>query len=1116
MNAKLHKILIRVSKICLYGFIAQLSVYTFAFGVGAHSQSVNEIEVSLNVESSTTLQELIISIEEVTDFSFSFLDKEIEPSLYTIKTKVRNKSLGQVLSDVSRQTNLSFRRVNDRIYVRKRTRGSKAVTEVIDMDEIRVQGTVTDENNQALPGATIIEKGTSNGTVTDINGQFTMTVADESSTLIVTFVGFQSQEIVVGGRSRIDITMMPDVEALQEVVVVGYGTVEKEDVTGAITSVSGDDLNVTKENSALSALAGKAAGVDISFSDASPGGTTDVRIRGRSSLNFSNAPLVVIDGIPLSAINTSATGDGLDLNDINPNDIASMEVLKDASSTAIYGARGANGVILITTKRGQAGKAKVTYDAYYGISQPEEQFDMTNSDEYVALRLESLRAASEQNDGLDVGTVPVLSVSDLQQPLRAEAYAAGVDTDFQDILQGSGLQQNHQIGVSGGNENTRYNISLGYFDQEGIVKGADYNRYTLRTNLDLQAHERVKLGLSQQLSFSERNVVSTPMIEFMLRSTPLTTPYNEDGTPTTDPLADGLIWNPINDIDHLIDETKRLRYFANIFATVDILEGLTYTLNIGPDITFSRRNRFYGTLSTVSRGGLNRALKDQQTVSSITIENVLNYSKSLDNNHTINATLLGSVQEIQDERFGSEVRDIPSETQTFNNLGNAAEILGTSSSLTPESWVSYMARVNYDIAGKYLFTLTGRMDGSSKLAEGNKYGFFPSLAFGWRVIDEAFMVNSSLFSELKLRASYGSVGRNPIQPFASQGGIRRTEYSFSDQAAFGFRPFEIANPDLKWERTTTLDVGVDFGMANNRVSGSLDFYIGNTTDLLLERTIPITSGYSSVLQNVGETRNTGLELILSTVNIDNGSLKWYTDFNFSTNRSEIVSLFDSENDDIGNRWFIGEPLAVYFDREFAGIWQLNEADQAESFDRRPGDIRLADLNNDGVLNDDDRKIVGQLDPKWTAGFTSRLEYMGLDFTVAVYTRQGHTAESNFLGTHNTLFGRYSNAKVNYWTPENGSNEFPRPNANQERPLDSNVLEYIDASFWRVRNITLGYNFSESVISSIGLSGLRVYATAQNPILITATDIAGVDPDIAGANNILPSPRTYLFGLNVSF
>lgn len=984
----------------------------------------------------------------------------------------------------------------------------------------QVSGTVVDDLGNPLPGASIVEKGTTNGTQSDFDGNFSIELLDSNAVLVVSYIGFTSKEITVGSQTQINIQLEPDSSKLDEVVVVGYGSQRKSDVTGAITSVSGEDINQTKESNALSALAGKAAGVDISFDSNQPGSSPSILIRGRSSLNFSNQPLYVVDGIPVSG----------DLSDFNPNDIESIEVLKDASSAAVYGARGANGVVLITTKRGKVGKAQISYDSYYGFAEPFENVSLMNSDQWVAMRLESQRAASEQEQGLVPGSLPVPALAGGLEASQLEAFNAGINTNFQDLLFQSGQQQNHQIGISGGSEKVRYNVSFNYFQQEGIIKNSEYERFTMRANLDILATDKLKVGISQQISFSDRDDVNdNSTLAFIFSNSPLTRPFEADGvTPTTDPLGDGLIWNPLNDFveGNYVDSNKTFRYFANIFGTYQFNDNFKYTLNIGPELRFDRSNDFRGVGSSVNRGALNTAGKDTRATTSYTIENILNYNKTFNDIHTLDATFLFSAQDIQNDFTTIQVRDLPSESQTFNNLGDATDVLDRDSSLDTERWTSFMSRFNYSYKSKYLATLTGRYDGSSKLAAGNKWGFFPSGSLAWRVSQEDFLKDSETVSNLKLRLGYGTVGRNPIAPFATKGGLSRTEGSFGGNPAFGFLPSEIANPDLKWEITTTFDAGIDFGFANNRISGSIDYYVGNTSDLLLNRTIPITSGFNSILQNVGETKNTGVEVALSTVNVQTKDFTWTTDFNFSRNRSEIVSLLDGQGDDIGNGWFIGEQLSVFYDREFDGIWQTSETAQAASFQRIPGDIKLTDLNGDGVFNDDDRKIIGFQDPQWTGGLTSNMKYKGLDFSFSMYTRQGHTVRSQAFGNNNTLFGRYNNVNVDYWTPENGSNTIPRPNANQESPKDSGVLNYFDGSFVRVRNISLGYNFNKSFLESIGLQKLRFYVSAQNPFLFTSSDlIDGVDPDVANSDptdltrpggNYLPSPRTFLFGLSTTF
>ena len=974
--------------------------------------------------------------------------------------------------------------------------------------DVKISGTILDDQGQPLPGANVFQKGTVNGTQTDFDGKFSLTVSDLNATLTISFIGFTTQEVLVNGQTNFTISLVASAAALDEVVVVGYGTQKKSDVTGAITSVSGKALNETSESNALNALAGKAAGVQISVTNNNPGSSPSILVRGRSSLNFSNEPLLVIDGIPLEG----------NLSDVNSSDIASIEVLKDASSAAIYGARGANGVILITTKRGKSGKPSFNYSTYYAISNPGEDFDLLNSEQWVAMRLEAVRAAKDQKQGVPVGTNPIPSIESALEPLQLQAFQAGVDTDFQGLAFQSGLQINHQLGVTGGTEKLRYALSANYFKQEGILGPAQFERYSFRTNLDFDLTKKLKIGISQQVGFGLRG--DTDPISAIVQNSPLTPPFNEDGTPTTDPLSDGLVWNPLNnlDTDNKIDRTKNFRYFANIFASYKIFSDLKYTFSVQPQFETLRRTTFDGKLSAFGRGVRNKASKDISINTSFVIENVLDYKKVFNEVHSLDATFLYSFQNSERDFTTVGVSGLASDSQTFNNLSDGEVVDFRDSFLDTEDWTSFMARFNYAYKGKYLLTLTGRYDGSSKLSQGNKWGFFPSASVAWKISEEDFFKNQTLVSDLKLRFGYGQVGRNPISPFTSFGSLGRTEGSFGGNAAFGFTPLEIANPNLKWEKTKTFNVAIDFALMQNRISGSIDYYNNTTTDLLLNRLLPATSGFQSILQNIGETDGEGVDVTLSTIIINTGDFKWTTDFNYSVNSNTIVELSRGKLDDVGDQRFIGKPLSVFFDRVFDGIWQLDEVAEAASFGRRPGDIKLKDLNNDGVINDDDRRIIGQRDPKWTGGLTSKMEYKGFDLTVVVLTSQGNVTRSRLLQNANTLFGRFNNLNVNFWTPENPSNKFPRPNANQERPLDSQVLNFVDASFTRIRDITLGYTFKSNskVANYLKLENLRLYATAQNPFLFTAEDLDGFDPEVGASSNFLPSPKTFLYGINVSF
>ncbi len=1079
---------------------------SIGFALSSYTGNSQDADITIKKDGLLNVKQAFKLINKQADYKFIYRSDLLKsaPELHVEKGVVKARVLlDRFLSPIN--FTYSFTENNTIIVKKKPIPVEEAQDKAA---QLTVSGTITTEQGLPLVGANIIEKGTTNGTLSDFDGNFSLAVTNTDAILVVSYIGYKPQELAVGSETQINIQMEEDSSELDEVVVIGYGAIRKRDVTGAITSVKGEDVNLTKESNPLDALVGKAAGVDIQFTSNAPGTSPSVLIRGRSSLNFSNEPLIVVDGIPVNS----------GLADFNPNDIASIDILKDASSAAVYGARGANGVIIITTKRGRVGKAQVSYDSYFGFAEPFERIPMMNAQQWTQLKLEALRTQAERN-----GDTPPT----LEEGLTAEqfeAFNAGVDTDWQDLLFQTGKQQSHQIGVSGGTEKMRYNVSLNYFEQEGIIEGSQFERLTFRTNLDIKVTDKLKLGLSQQVAYSDReNRRHGGLINNAFQHLPLVRPFNDDGSVTTDPL-NGDDWNPLNDLapSNYIDNDRFFNYFANIFAVYRFNDNLSYTLNLAPELRFERSNDFRGTQSTTGRGGQNRASKFNQTRTSYNVQNILNFKKTFNNIHTIDATALFEFQDIQNEQNSASVRDIPVESITFNDLGSSGpDNRNVSSDLEKERWTSFMGRVIYDFKDKYTLDLKARYDGSSKLAEGNKWGLFPSASFAWRISNEEFLKESKAINDLKLRLGYGTIGRNPIDPFVVQGGLFRTEGSFNDQPAFGYRPGTIPNPNLKWETITTLDIGLDFALLDNRISGSFDYYQGTTKDLILSRRIPITSGFGNVTLNVGETENTGFEVTLSTVNIKTEDFSWTTDFNFSRNISKVKSLVGDQQENVDNRWFVGEQIAVHYDRVFDGIWQLDEEEEAESYGREVGQVKLLDLNEDGTINDDDRRIIGYIDPQWIGGLTSTMQYRGWDFTVAAYTRQGHTIRQRALFANNSLGGSNDNNNVivDYWTPENPSNSFPRPDANRQGPRDEGPINYYDGSYIRIRNISLGYNFNQLILDKIGFQKFRIYVNVQNPFLFRADDrlIDGVDPDVAANDEEwLPSPRTILFGISTTF
>ena len=928
------------------------------------------------------------------------------------------------------------------------------------------------------------------------------------------------RELEVGSSSVININMEEDITALSEVVVVGYGTQEKRDVTAAIASVDAEQIKAIPVGSAIEAMQGQVAGVDISAAGGRPGQAPQVRIRGRRSISASNDPLYVIDGIPqTSNANTLSNP----IADINPQDIESIEVLKDAAATAIYGSRGANGVILITTKRGNIGRTQVTYDGYYGISDVTKTVDMMNGEEFAAMKRESRRQDDVGNAAWD-GFIPADEIV-FDDPVELESIALGRSQDYQDLVLDKGHQQNHQLGVSGGNEKTQFNISLGYFEDQGIIKTMDYKRVTTRINIDHRISDRFKVGVSATGAFSIQNWGSGATMGEAVANNPLGLPFDEQGNLRFLPTNDGIRTNPLNEIEPgaFEDERRVNRIFIPLYLEANIIDGLTYRMNFGPDLRYERRGEFRGSLTNDNRGGPADAEIENISETGYTLENILNYSKSIGEYHQIGATLLQSIQYSRFERHKSEVANLPYESQLFYNIGTAEVKGNLASGLEEWSLASVMGRVNYSFRDKYLFQVSLRADGSSRLADGNKWEYFPGISAGWRIIDEDFMADQGLLSELKLRASYGEVGNTSIDPYQTWGRLRRTTYAWDESPAFGYGLEEIPNADLGWEVSKTIDIGLDFGLFEGRLSGSFDWYQTNTEDLLLARNLPYTSGYQSILQNIGSTKTTGVELGINANVIDNGSFTWDINFNITSYSEEITELaLRDENgnsiDDTGNRWFIGEPIRVFFDYRKIGIWQSNEVDMARDMENKvPGEIKLQDLDGDGVITPDDRTIIGTDIPDFTGGITNRLGFAGFDLSFFFYFKQGHTIDSRFHDSNNSLFARYNNLDVDYWTIDNPTDAYPRPNQNQERPRDDDTMRYFDGSFIKLRNVTLGYKLPSSITDRLGMSSLRIYASAQNSWFGAKYDTwdPEIDEDDIESGNI-PTSKLFLLGVNVKF
>jgi TonB-linked SusC/RagA family outer membrane protein len=981
----------------------------------------------------------------------------------------------------------------------------------------RISGTITGaESNQPIQGVRVTLLGTQLTVTSNPQGRYTIAgIAPGTYRLRASAIGYtpvivDSIPVRAGQTANADITLKHQTVELEKVVVVGYGTLAKRDVTGAVGSVSGDQIKAVPTTNAIDAIKGKVPGVDIVATGYRPGEGVRVRIRGQRSLTASNDPLYVLDGIPMAG----------GIGDLSPADIESIEVLKDASATAFYGSRGANGVILITSRRGQAGNTRVTYDTYAGAQTVNRKIDVFDAQGYADYKREAYRTSGLYKCG-GVVSQQVCPEGDAVT-FYAEELAAlknGTFTDWQDLITRQGSLVEHRLGVQGGNNAAQYSVSGELQKQIGVVISQGYDRKQMRVNVEGQAKERFRIGGSALYVRSLQNIGrDNGLFDEAQSDSPLSVPYDSAGNIIFKPTPDAQRDNPLSDINNWFNDTQRNRIFGTLFATVNLIPGLDYRVNFGPDMIFNRQGIFIGAQTQSKQGAGNQSEMREQRTFDYTLDNLLTYKKELGKIHKVDATLLYSIEKNNFEEQWARGDNLPAETFRYFNLGAASQVNGISSQTSDWSLQSYMARLNYTLMDRYLLTLTSRVDGSSRLAPGNKYASFPSVALGWRVLDDAANQRFGPLNSMKVRVSYGTTGNTSVNPYQTLDQLNRTVYSFGGAGAFGYAPNTIANPELKWEKTATLDAGVDFGLLDNRLSGTIDYYRANTTDLLMNRSIPYSLGYQSITQNIGATRNSGIELALSAIALDGWhGLRWTNDITWSKNKNEIVSLAGGATSDLGNLWFVGMPIngggnSVYRDYVFNGIWQTSEAAQAASYGRRPGEIKIVDVNGDGKFNDADKVILGNTYPSWTGSYSTRVDYKFLDFGAQAITRQNFMIR-NDVQRGNTLAGRYNGVKVDYWTPDNPSNTAPRPDKNTESPYYSDARGYEDGSFVKIRNITLGATVPERYLTRVGAQSLRLYVTAQDPFLFTNTTV--IDPEGA-TGKVIPAYRTLLIGGNFGF
>ncbi|MBD2700506.1 TonB-dependent receptor [Spirosoma sp. BT702] len=977
----------------------------------------------------------------------------------------------------------------------------------VDMDkpvDRSVSGNVTDEKGQGLPGVNVVIKGTTRGTTSNADGSYRLNVPEgAASTLVFSLVGYTTQEIIVGTRTTLDIQLQPDNKTLNEVVVVGYGTQKKSDLTGSIASVNSAIIGRSSTTDATGALQGNVPGVVVVKNVGKPGSGYSINVRGTSSFGGSNSPLFVIDGIPTTS----------GLNDINPADIDKIDVLKDASATAIYGSRGAKGVVIVTTKRGKSGKTTISYDGYVGSRVPIHLPDMMDGPDYVAFRTQLFQA-----QGRDISRTNTAFFT----PEQWANIDAGKFTDWPSLFLKNGLQMNHNLSASGGDDKTRFSLGAGFLQEDGNVSPESFKRYSFRGNVDRQISEKWKAGINFYISQDLQNQGSYEALRSAYRLPPTVSPYDNNGTPVFRVLGGDGVINPLFDRDNDIRMNRYFRAFGNIYVQLQPTQGLTLKSTFSPNYYTTRTAWFIGGLSKegAGAGGYNKATYDNSEQLNWRWDNQAIYEADFGGVHKITATLVQSMQLERLESSGADVFNLPYNSLWYN-LGSATNTTtaGVYSGPTVRSNFSLytltelIGRVNYSYKDKYLLTVSGTYDGSSHLAAGNQYGFFPSAAIKWRLGQENFMKTFTPVNDLSFRLSYGASGNDRIDPYTTQATLGSSVTYFGSALAQGYSPNRLANKDLTWETTQEINLGLDFSLFNNRLYGSIDVYNRDIRNILVDKNLPAPAGFNSIKANLGRLRNRGIEVGLSTINIEKGKFSWKTDYVFDANKNQIRETANGAKDDVGSLFFIGQPVQVNYDYVFDGIWQTSEADLAAKYNQKPGQVRVKDINNDGVINASDRQIIGKRVPSWTGSIGNTFRYGNLDLYVLVYSRQGEQYSSSFDASFMNYNQIYKQMNVDYWTPTNPSTTHFQPG---NPGSFVNAIYYRKSDFVRVNNITLGYTFPRELLQKVNINSLRLYATATNPFLFTKYD--GFDPEWTSQNTYgtAISTATYLFGVNLSF
>ncbi|TSD67346.1 TonB-dependent receptor [Inquilinus sp. KBS0705] len=1128
----------KISKIILVMKLTAILIIAALVNVSAKSYS----QIVSIKEKNVSVEKILRLIEKQTNYHFLY-DKQDVSKAGGINIDVNKVTIAEALDKAFEDQPLTYKIFQETIVVKK-----KDETSTVKFAAVTVTGTVSDVKGP-LPGVSVKLKGTSTGIVTDVNGKYSLTVPDGNGTLVFSFVGYTTQEVAINNRTTIDVTLAEMPQALSEVVVVGYGTQKRVDLTGSVGSVSSKSLQERPQTNLEQELAGKIAGVNVSTNSGEPGGNTRIRIRGYSSINTSTDPLYVVDGIVW-------TEGG---NSINPNDVASIDVLKDASSTAIYGTRGANGVILITTKRGAKNRpSTISYDSYVSVSNMAKKIPVLNSKQFLQVEDESYANIKKYDPtGWASGKYADDDPKVIRTALIGKLFDANLnplyDTDWQKETTRSAYSQNHNLSLTGGSETTNFGLFLNYADDQGIILNSYLKRYNARLTLDNQVKPWLKVGATLNYNAQDQragnygtggNNIPRMLIE-MIPIIPIRYPDGSYGKRTDYPNMEGGD-NPVAQANE-IQELAKVRVFSgNGYANFNLLKGLEFRTVLGVTTSANYIPRFASGLvgGSTADQSYSSASIDEYNKTFWQWQTYFTYNTKFNKIHSLNVVAGAERQNFQQLRLYGSSRSLTDNYYQYYNLG-AGSIPGLPiSDYTAWQMQSFYGRINYSLADKYLLTVTGRADGSSRFGESVKYGFFPSAAFAWRASQEDFLKDNKTISDLKFRLSYGLTGNSEIGQYQSLANINTTNYVFGGQQSIGTTLRTIGNPLLQWEKTAEYDFGVSFGLFDNRITLDADAYLKKTQKLLLNAPLPETSGFTSVYTNIGKLQNKGLEFTLNTVNIKTKDFTWNTAFNISFLSNKILAL-GASNDDIFldpnflsqfNLMRVGLPAGSFYGYKVLGTWGTADATEAAKYGLLPGDLRIQDTNGDGKVSADDKVVLGKSIPDGYGTFTNNFAYKNFDLGVELQFNYGNQIMNltKHSGQDRTGQANSYATVLNAWTPENQNTNIAenRPAyVRYQTEIYSTKVE--SGNFIRGRSVTLGYNFPQAVLSKIKLSRLRLYAQAQN--LFVITKYTGYDPEVSTYNgnanfnqgpssnftqNIqfydYPKPRTFLLGLNASF